>query len=79
MQIAISGSTGMVGRALATALRADGHDVVPLVRGKSEGIHWTPATGEFDQEKMADVEVLVHLAGENIAQGFSRHSLARSP
>jgi len=59
----------MVGRVLATALLADGHDVVPLVRGNAEGIHWTPATGEFDQEKMCDVDVLVHLAGENIAQG----------
>lgn len=69
MQIAVSGASGMVGRALATSFRADGHDVVPLVRGNAEGIHWTPATGEFDQEKMADVEVLVHLAGENISQG----------
>ncbi len=69
MQIAISGSSGMVGRALATALEADGHDVVPLVRGNAEGIRWTPATGEIDHEKMADVEVLVHLAGENIAKG----------
>jgi uncharacterized protein (TIGR01777 family) len=59
----------MVGRALATALLADGHDVVPLVRDNADGIHWTPATGEFDQEKMGDVDVLVHLAGENIAQG----------
>ena len=69
MRIAISGSSGMVGRALATALLADGHDVVPLVRDNADGIHWTPATGEFDQEKMGDVDVLVHLAGENIAQG----------
>jgi len=69
MHIAISGSSGLVGRALATALRADGHDVDPLVRGNSAGIHWTPATGEVDHEKMADVEVLVHLAGESIAEG----------
>ena len=69
MHIAISGSSGLVGRALATALSADGHEVDPLVRGNSTGIHWAPATGEVDQEKMADVEVLVHLAGESIAEG----------
>lgn len=69
MRIAISGSSGLVGRALATVLLADGHDVVPLVRGNADGIHWTPATGDFDQVKMGDVDVLVHLAGENISQG----------
>ena len=76
MHVAISGSSGLVGRALATALRSDGHDVDSLVRlcverirGDSAGIHWTPATGEVDDRKMADVELLVHLAGESIAEG----------
>lgn len=76
MHVAISGSSGLVGRALATALRSDGHDVdsfvrlcVERIRGDSAGIHWTPATGEVDDRKMADVELLVHLAGESIAEG----------
>lgn len=69
MQFALSGSSGLVGRALAVRLRADGHVVDPLVRGDQAGIRWNPATGEVDTEKMADVEAVVHLAGESIASG----------
>lgn len=69
MHVAISGSTGLVGRALTSDLRADGHVVDPLVRGEKAGISWNPATGEVDCEKLADVETLVHLAGESIAEG----------
>ncbi|MGH3309360.1 MAG: TIGR01777 family oxidoreductase [Streptomyces sp.] len=36
MRIAVTGSTGLIGTALARSLRADGHDIVRLVRRASE-------------------------------------------
>jgi len=32
MQIAVTGSSGLIGTALVAALRADGHEVIRLVR-----------------------------------------------
>ncbi|NEB71970.1 NAD-dependent epimerase/dehydratase family protein, partial [Streptomyces fulvissimus] len=32
MRIAVAGSSGLIGTALTTSLRADGHEVVRLVR-----------------------------------------------
>ncbi|MGW7516843.1 TIGR01777 family oxidoreductase [Streptomyces sp. NPDC054796] len=37
MRIAVTGSSGLIGSALTTSLRADGHDVVRLVRTRSAG------------------------------------------
>lgn len=65
LRIAISGSTGLVGRAATADLAAAGHAVVPLVRGRN----WDPATGELDRESLGAVDAVLHLAGENIARG----------
>ncbi len=47
-----------------------GHTVVPLVRSSSDqGIHWNPVKGEIDTEKLEGFDAVVHLAGENIADG----------
>jgi len=69
VHVAISGSSGLVGSALTRALRAAGHEVNPLVRGDQAGIRWNPSTGEIDVKKIADVDAVVHLAGESIATG----------
>ena len=34
MRVVISGASGLIGNALSNHLRAQGHDVVALVRGK---------------------------------------------
>ncbi len=34
MKVAITGSTGLVGKKIDAGLKADGHQVVKLVRGK---------------------------------------------
>jgi uncharacterized protein (TIGR01777 family) len=76
MIIAISGSTGLVGSALAESLEADGHFVRPLVRpssysdsrsGEGPEIRWDPAAETIDAAALATVDAVVHLAGENIA------------
>lgn len=71
MIIAITGSSGLVGTALCAALDADGHLFRPLVRRPvREGTHeirWDPAAGMIDATELADVDAVVHLAGENLA------------
>jgi uncharacterized protein (TIGR01777 family) len=70
MKIAITGSTGLVGTALVSALRARGDDVVRLVRRAaqaSDEAAWDPATGLGDPPRLEALDAVVHLAGENIA------------
>src|SRR5215210_5023905 len=73
MKILISGSHGLVGTALSKALTNDEHEVVRLVRGKrSPGapeVEWHPDQGRIDGEQLEGFDVVVHLAGENIASG----------
>lgn len=69
-RIAVSGASGLIGRALVAFLKSGGHDVVPLVRGGSgPGIAWDPMAGEVDGQALEGIDVVVHLAGENIAGG----------
>lgn len=70
MDVAITGSTGLIGTALATALRAAGHTVRPVVRSAGGGpgsVRWDPAAGTIDAAALAGVDAVVHLAGAGIA------------
>jgi uncharacterized protein len=73
-RIAITGATGLIGRALAASLRADGHRVARVVRdARSAGpddILWDPEAGTIDAAALEGVDAVVHLAGEPI--GASR-------
>jgi uncharacterized protein len=69
--IAIAGSSGLIGSALAAALRAADHPVLRIVRrtpANSEELHWNPENSEFDIEALADVDTVVNLCGINIGQ-----------
>ena len=68
MRIMISGASGLIGRALARALAADGHPPVALVRrAPREGeVQWNPAE-PLDPAKLVGCDAVVHLAGKNIA------------
>jgi uncharacterized protein (TIGR01777 family) len=71
-RIAITGSSGFIGSALATDLRAHGHEVLRLVRAETDAadcVRWEPTTGALAAERLVGVEAVVHLAGENIAAG----------
>lgn len=71
MKIAITGSSGLIGEALATALQSDGHEVLRLVRrvpGPGE-VGWDPEADKIDADALAGIDAAVHLAGENIASG----------
>jgi uncharacterized protein len=82
MRVAITGSSGMIGSALADSLLADGHEVVRLVRraaaaAPGKGIvekQWDPAGGRLRPSTLDGVDAVVNLAGAGI--GDQRWSAA---
>lgn len=70
MRILVSGASGLIGRSISAAFAAEGHEVVPLVRGADRGgIRWDPRSGSFDAAAAEGAGAVVHLAGENVASG----------
>ena len=62
--VAIAGSSGLIGSALAAALRAAQHPVLRIVHrapANSAELHWNPESGEFDSDALADVDAVVNL------------------
>jgi uncharacterized protein (TIGR01777 family) len=68
MDVAVTGSTGLIGTALVAHLEREGHRPIRVTRSGSEGIHWDPATGEIDAASLEGIDAVVHLAGEGIAE-----------
>ena len=69
MKVVVSGASGLIGSALVPALRADGHDVVRLVRREPAGAderRWDPAVGELDPAHLESVDAIVNLSGANL-------------
>jgi uncharacterized protein len=72
MQVVISGASGLVGTELVSSLTAHGHSVRKLVRHSatsSNEISWNPESGNLNSKDLEGVDAVVHLAGENIAEG----------
>ncbi|MDQ1660447.1 MAG: uncharacterized protein QOJ68_427 [Blastococcus sp.] len=69
MKIAVTGASGLIGSALLTALRADSHEVIQLVRRTprtAEEHRWDPQHRQIDPALVADVDAVVNLAGTPI-------------
>jgi uncharacterized protein (TIGR01777 family) len=69
VKIAVTGASGLIGRALVTALRSDGHDVLVLVRRTprtADEHRWDPQHHRIDPALLADVDAVINLAGEPI-------------
>ena len=64
MRVAITGASGLIGRALVGHLSSAGHDPVPLSRPAD----WDPERGWMDGAKLATCDGVVHLAGVGIAE-----------
>jgi uncharacterized protein (TIGR01777 family) len=72
MQIAITGSTGLIGTALSQHLEQRGDSVIRVMRrspqqGEAHEVFWEPEQGVIDASALEGVDVLVHLAGENLS------------
>src|SRR5467141_4689977 len=89
MKILVTGSSGLVGTALVSALARGGHTVCRLVRPQSAGgegaiegfvVAWNPATGDLGGAGVG-ADAVVNLAGASIADGrwtAGRKALLRS-
>ncbi|MEI6621155.1 MAG: TIGR01777 family oxidoreductase [Actinomycetes bacterium] len=69
MRVAITGSSGLIGRALTANLIADGHEVLRLVRRTPAGpdeVQWDPTTGSLDPGALEGVGAIVNLAGAGV-------------
>ncbi len=84
MRVLVSGSTGLIGRALCAKLEASGmHEIVRLLRPGSKPVlpsagdagstvRWEPASGWLDGAALraaGPFDAVVNLAGESIASG----------
>lgn len=68
----ISGASGVVGRSLIPFLTTGGHRVLRLVRRQAIGddeLFWDPLHGKLNLDGLDHVDVVIHLAGENIGSG----------
>ena len=69
MKIAVSGASGLIGGALLPALRADGHEVLTLVRRTPRTVdehRWDPQHRRIDPTLLADVDAVINLGGTPI-------------
>jgi uncharacterized protein (TIGR01777 family) len=69
VKIAVSGASGLIGGALLPALRADGHEVLTLVRRTprtADEHRWDPQHRRIDPAVLADVDAVFNLGGTPI-------------
>ncbi len=72
MKIAISGASGLIGKAVADHRLALGDAIVAMKRDPNgtrggNGIFWSPDLGLVDEVGLEGADAVIHLAGENIA------------
>lgn len=78
MTIAVTGASGLIGRALTHFLTTGGHTVVRVGRGAAAGassqlrdVEWDPAAGRLDPRGLEGVDAVVHLAGANVGERWT--------
>lgn len=70
MDVAVTGSSGLIGTALVRSLRDAGHRVLRIVRsgGGADTARWDPSAGTIEAGALEGIDAVVHLAGEGIAE-----------
>jgi uncharacterized protein len=71
VKIAVTGASGFIGSALCAGLEAGGVDMLRLVRREPRGrgeARWSP-DASFDTAPIEGCDILIHLAGEGVADG----------
>lgn len=70
MDVAISGSSGLIGTALVAGLSKAGHRPIRLVRrdpaAGSDEIRWDPANGVLDAASLDGIDAVVNLGGAGV-------------
>ena len=79
MKVAVTGSSGLIGTALTASLRADGYQVVRLVRRPPRAggepaasdkaiseVRWDPRAADAGDPPLSGVDAVVHLAGAGV-------------
>jgi uncharacterized protein len=71
MRVAITGASGLLGRALAEALKKRGDEAVGAKRsGSSDAtLKWDVKRGFDPPDALSGFDAVVHLAGENVGEG----------
>lgn len=78
LRVLVTGSRGMIGNPLCWMLVCGGHQVIRLAHGHGERRRlldgtelrwWDPDRGQLDPTDLADVDAVIHLAGESVASG----------
>jgi uncharacterized protein (TIGR01777 family) len=88
VKVVVAGSSGLIGTSLLSSLRADGHDVIALVRREPRGAHevrWEPALGARGadlavRDAVDGAGAVINLAGAGVAgkrwdDGYKRQIL----
>lgn len=79
MKILITGATGLIGKELVKLLLSQKNTVYYLTTSKSKiinkpnyrGFYWNPEQGKIDENCLFNVDIIVHLAGANIAKRWT--------
>tara|TARA_B100000029_G_scaffold515953_1_gene625746 strand:+ start:1931 stop:2830 length:900 start_codon:yes stop_codon:yes gene_type:complete len=74
VKILISGSSGLVGSSLLPFLNDNNHEVLRLVRFQPTAeneIQWLPDQNQIDLNSAGQIDAVVHLAGESIADRWN--------
>jgi uncharacterized protein (TIGR01777 family) len=72
--ILVSGASGLIGSALVPELERASHRVLRLVRRdphNANELRWNPSAHLFDERLLANVDVIVNLAGETIGRRWT--------
>lgn len=69
MNILVSGASGLIGSEVSRLLTAQGHRVLPLRRNSDSMPCWDIERKIVQLDPAQQIDVVIHLAGENVAQG----------
>jgi uncharacterized protein (TIGR01777 family) len=84
MKVTLTGASGFIGQRLIERLLADGHSLHVLGRNRPAAAPpevgfspWDANNGEVPEEALRNVDAIVHLAGEPVAQRWNREIKSR--